>query len=79
MAASDLQWFYAPVQHAEFVAVHSAAYDENGTLVSVEPKAQTLDDISREHLVSFLSHVMNGVVNRAVISPAEFAAKVSKV
>jgi hypothetical protein len=70
------QWYYTPVQHAGYVAVHSAEYDANGTLLSIDTTEQDLRDLSREHLVNFLSAVLNGVVNKAVVSPEQYAAKV---
>lgn len=72
-------WFYTPVQHSDYVAVHSAEYDASGLLISIDPTEQTLNDMTREHLVDFLSQVLNGVVNKSVVSPAQFAAKVRKV
>jgi hypothetical protein len=78
MSDNKAVYFYAPVQHDGYIAVHAAEYDEKLTLVSVEPAEQNLRDMTQEHLVMFLSHVMVGVVNRPVVSPAEFAEKVRK-
>jgi hypothetical protein len=71
-------WYYTPVQHDGYVAVHSAEYDINGTLLSIDPAEQDLRDMSKEHLVDFLSQVFNGVANKAVVSPEQYAAKVRK-
>jgi hypothetical protein len=71
-------WYYTPVQHEDYVAVHSAEYDINGTLLSIDPTEQDLRDMNKEHLVDFLSQVLNGVANKAVVSPADYAEKVRK-
>jgi hypothetical protein len=76
---NDLHWSYTPVQHADDrVAVHAASYDKNGTIVCIEPSAQKLEDLSVEHLTNFLSTVLVGLVNKPVVSAADFKRLVRK-
>lgn len=74
---AELVWFYTPVQHDGYVAVHSASYDEVGKLVSIDPTEQDLRDIALSNLLDFVSMVMHGIVNKPLVSAADYAAKVS--
>jgi hypothetical protein len=70
---NDLLWSYTPVQHSEDrIAVHAASYDKNGAIVHIDREPQKLEDLSTEHMINFLSQIMVGVVNKPVVSPAQF-------
>jgi hypothetical protein len=70
---NDLLWSYTPVQHTEDrIAVHAASYDKNGAIVHIDREPQKLEDMSMEHMTNFLSQVIVGVVNRPVVSAADF-------
>jgi hypothetical protein len=70
---NDLLWSYTPVQHTDDrVAVHAASYDNNGTITHIDRDPQKLEDMNTEHMINFLSQVMAGVVNKPVVSPADF-------
>jgi hypothetical protein len=61
-------WSYLAVQHANHVAVHRAAYNDAGTLLTITPTPETLTDVSTQHLTNFLSQVMVGIVNKPTIT-----------
>jgi hypothetical protein len=68
---SPLTWGYIAVQHADFVAVHRAAYNTD-ELVAVAPTQETLTDVSTEHLTNFLSQVMVGITAKPTIDEETF-------
>jgi hypothetical protein len=65
-------WSYLAVQHANHVAVHRAAYNDAGTLLTIAPTPETLTDVSTQHLTDFLSQVMVGIVNKPTIDAETF-------
>jgi hypothetical protein len=66
-------WSYLAVQHANHVAVHRAAYNDAGTLLTITPTPETLTDVSTQHLTNFLSQVMVGIVNKPTVDAETFA------